>query len=333
MPATPRAVTPDLSYYRSSKRLQRHDEEDYSPDPNGRLSHDPTTTSPRTRTFAHDHLERSREEYRRHERSTTPRPRRLSREKQPVVANQVVSLTERASDSIRGKCVDLERLGAAVARHEGAGELEEFVREKLKDVRINVAETKAIHKAISSMPNSSDSVVRGLVSVVKSLSETVIGMSTVMDGLLTSQEALRNSVKAATNNITRMTQMKLPPGVFLSAGNIVGTWIVPNQPPFVECNLKEVMARWKRSGRATDEDHLVHCADFMRFYLVKACDPVQAIQHYSHRVSGRGSKKEELKDVPENIVEILINCLLDGLSLGQPGLHMAAEELMDNPTE
>ncbi|EYB98595.1 hypothetical protein Y032_0130g1556 [Ancylostoma ceylanicum] len=64
-----------------------------------------------------------------------------------------------------------------------------------------------------------------------------------------------------------------------------------------------------------------------------ACEPVEAIQHYSHRVSGRGSKKEELKDVPENIVEILIDCLLDGLSLGQPELHMAAEELMENPTE
>ncbi|EYB98597.1 hypothetical protein Y032_0130g1556 [Ancylostoma ceylanicum] len=67
--------------------------------------------------------------------------------------------------------------------------------------------------------------------------------------------------------------------------------------------------------------------------LHKACEPVEAIQHYSHRVSGRGSKKEELKDVPENIVEILIDCLLDGLSLGQPELHMAAEELMENPTE
>ncbi|EYC33466.1 hypothetical protein Y032_0002g815 [Ancylostoma ceylanicum] len=233
MPATPRAVTPDRSYYRSRQRMQRRDEEDHSPDPNERPSHHSPTTFSRTRTLGHDHLERSREEYRRRERSTTPRPRRLNRETQAVVANQVVSLTERASNSIRGKCVDLEKLGAAVARHEGAGEFEEFVREKLKDVRINVAETKTIHKAISSMPNSSDSVVRGLVSVVKSLSETVIGMSTVMDGLLTSQEALRNSVKAASNNITRMTQMKLPPGVFLSAGNIVGTWIVPNQPPFV----------------------------------------------------------------------------------------------------
>ncbi|RCN28596.1 hypothetical protein ANCCAN_25661 [Ancylostoma caninum] len=65
----------------------------------------------------------------------------------------------------------------------------------------------------------------------------------------------------------------------------------------------------------------------------QVCDPLEAIQHYSRRVSGRGSKKEELKDVQENTVEILIDCLLDGLSLGQPELHMAAEELIDNPTE
>ncbi|RCN45401.1 hypothetical protein ANCCAN_08622 [Ancylostoma caninum] len=92
------------------------------------------------------------------------------------------------------------------------------------------------------------------------------------------------------------------------------------------------MARWKRSGRATDEDHLVHCADFMRFYLVKACDPVEAIQHYSHRVRGRGSKKEELKHVPENIVEILISELPPRWTLLGP-IQMAAEELMDNPTK
>lgn len=37
----------------------------------------------------------------------------------------------------------------------------------------------------------------------------------------------------------------------------------------------------------------------------QACDPVEAIQQYAHRVSGRGSKKE-LKDLPENIGTILI---------------------------
>ncbi|RCN31551.1 hypothetical protein ANCCAN_22663 [Ancylostoma caninum] len=113
------------------------------------------------------------------------------------------------------------------------------------------------------------------------------GASRILRWMLTSQEALRNAVKAAINNITRMAQMRLPPGVYLSAGN---------------CGHMDSPKSTAVRG---------HCADFMRFHLVKACDPVEAILHYSHRVSGRGSKREELKDVSENIVETLIDCLLD----------------------
>ncbi|RCN51755.1 hypothetical protein ANCCAN_02115, partial [Ancylostoma caninum] len=285
-----------------------------------------------SRTHTQGHLERSTADHYSREQRRMPSPL-WEPETKPLMDSQVTSLSERANDLIREGCVNLEKLGAAVVRNGSAGEIENFVREKLKDVRVQVAEVKSIHNAINALPISSDSVVTGLVGVVKSLSEVIIGMSTVMDGMLVNQENLRNSVKTANNCITRMTRLKLPNGVCLSASNMKTSWKIPVQPPFVECDLRELMGRWRRSGRATEEDHLTHCTDFMRFYLVRACDPVESIQKYAHRVSGRGQKKEDLKDLPENVVGILIDCLLDGLGLGQPELQMATEELEDHPTE
>ncbi|KAL6738557.1 hypothetical protein Aduo_012096 [Ancylostoma duodenale] len=293
---------------------------------------DESVSTSGSHTHTYGHLERGTADHNSREQRRMPSPL-WEPETKPLMDSQVTSLSERANDLIREGCVNLEKLGAAVVRNDSAGEIESFVREKLKDVRVQVEEVKSIHKAISAIPMSSDSVVSGLVGVVKSLSEVIIGMSTVMDGMLVNQENLRNSVKTANNCITRMTRLKLPNGACLSASNLKTSWEIPVQPPFVECDLRELMGRWRRSGRATEEDHLTHCTDFMRFYLVRACDPVESIQKYAHRVSGRGQKKEDLKDLPENVVGILIDCLLDGLGLGQPELQMATEELEDHPTD
>ncbi|EPB69710.1 hypothetical protein ANCCEY_11194 [Ancylostoma ceylanicum] len=266
-------------FYHNERRYDgRHSPDEAASSWSRTPSHDLDQSISTSRGRAHrdGHLERSTEDHHFRERRRTPSPQWTSKRKLPM-DSQVTSLSERANDLIRERCVNLEKLGAAVALNDNAEEVEDFVRDKLKDVRVQVAEVKSIRKAIDAIPTSSDSVVRCLVGVVKSLSEVIIGMSTV------------------------------------------------------ECDLKELMGRWRRSGRATEEDHLTHCTDFMRFYL--ACDPVKSIQKYAHRVSGRGQKKEDLKDLPENIVGILIECLLDGLGLGQPELQMATEELEDRPTE
>ncbi|EYB81147.1 hypothetical protein Y032_0390g534 [Ancylostoma ceylanicum] len=322
-------------FYHNERRYDgRHSPDEAASSWSRTPSHDLDQSISTSRGRAHrdGHLERSTEDHHFRERRRTPSPQWTSKRKLPM-DSQVTSLSERANDLIRERCVNLEKLGAAVALNDNAEEVEDFVRDKLKDVRVQVAEVKSIRKAIDAIPTSSDSVVRCLVGVVKSLSEVIIGMSTVMDGMVVNQENLRNSVKTANNCITRMTRLKLPNGVSLSASNMKTSWKIPVQPPFVECDLKELMGRWRRSGRATEEDHLTHCTDFMRFYLVRACDPVKSIQKYAHRVSGRGQKKEDLKDLPENIVGILIECLLDGLGLGQPELQMATEELEDRPTD
>ncbi|KAL6726636.1 hypothetical protein Aduo_008588 [Ancylostoma duodenale] len=64
-----------------------------------------------------------------------------------------------------------------------------------------------------------------------------------------------------------------------------------------------------------------------------ACRTVDSIQSYACRLSGRGARSERLQDLPENIVDILIKCLLEGLGIGQPELERSATELRECPTE
>ncbi|RCN26837.1 hypothetical protein ANCCAN_27435 [Ancylostoma caninum] len=117
--------------------------------------------------------------------------------------------------------------------------------------------------------------------------------------------------------------MKLPKGAYLGYANLVHDWLIEERPPFKLVNLKELMLKWSPSGRCHKEDYVTQCMDFVCFYLVRACDPPERIQKYSCRVSSRGGKKEDLEDLPEEIVFTLIGCL----GLGQPELEMSAEDL------
>ncbi|KAL6738954.1 hypothetical protein Aduo_012450 [Ancylostoma duodenale] len=104
--------------------------------------------------------------------------------------------------------------------------------------------------------------------------------------------------------------------------------------PFVrECNLKALVTKWLHSGRSSADEHLAHCVDFIRGHLVQACEPPDAVQRYSRRLSGKGGKSEKLLDLPEKFVEILKECMLEGLCLCQPELQLSSKDLKEHPTE
>ncbi|KAL6734415.1 hypothetical protein Aduo_004957 [Ancylostoma duodenale] len=152
---------------------------------------------------------------------------------------------------------------------------------------------------------------------------------------LVAANTFRNALRKANNNITKITQMKLLEGASLNAKNVCSHWIVPEESPFLKKDLKNVIVKWKRSDcRSSPEYHLTHCTDFVRYYLAQACEPVESVQLYMCRLSGK-ARSDRLKgsthgnfrlldfdpimiqsiDLPENIVDVITNCLLEGLLL------------------
>ncbi|EYC11166.1 hypothetical protein Y032_0052g2262 [Ancylostoma ceylanicum] len=66
---------------------------------------------------------------------------------------------------------------------------------------------------------------------------------------------------------------------------------------------------------------------------MQACEPPDAVQRYSCRLSGNGRKSEKLMELPETIVEILTEFMLEGLRLVQPELQLSTKELKENLTD
>ncbi|RCN44952.1 hypothetical protein ANCCAN_09056 [Ancylostoma caninum] len=151
--------------------------------------------------------------------------------------------------------------------------------------------------------------------------------------MVVTQQQLSNSLKTASNNMSRMRLLRLPENARLTAANLRNDWIIEEEKPFVRTNLKKLMTKWRRSHCSTPDDFSTHCTDFVRRYLIQACDPPAEIQKYSHRISGKGARKEDLKDLPDSVADALIGCLLEALGLGQPEMEKSSEELKENPTE
>ncbi|RCN39094.1 hypothetical protein ANCCAN_14996 [Ancylostoma caninum] len=108
--------------------------------------------------------------------------------------------------------------------------------------------------------------------------------------------------------------------------------------PFKSVSLKKLMDTWKQSSRVKEDQHAVCVVDFLRFYLLRvmilplqATDPVEAVQSYACRQSGGWAKNENLKNIPEEIVSVIIDCLMEGFGIGQPELLMDADVLKEAP--
>ncbi|KAL6735747.1 hypothetical protein Aduo_006159 [Ancylostoma duodenale] len=241
--------------------------------------------------------------------------------------NRSLMCNQSATLSGSARVVPLQDLGKIVSNNSVATEYEELVCEGLKSVRLDIEKIKTVQSFITRLPSSSD--VRDLVGNVKELSDIVMGLATVVDSTLVAANTFRNALRTATNNMTKITQMKLPEGASLNAKNVLSHWIVPEKSPFLKKDLQGVILKWKRSP----EDRMTHCTDFVRYYLTQACEPVESVQLYACRLSGKEARSDRLKDFHENIVDIITNCLLEGMLLGQPELQKTAAELESAPTD
>ncbi|KAL6734964.1 hypothetical protein Aduo_005450 [Ancylostoma duodenale] len=156
------------------------------------------------------------------------------------------------------------------------------------------------------LPQSSDSVVRELTTVVQSMSNTVLGLAAMIDGLQLRLEKQSVAVLNAKHQA---------------------------RPPFKSHNLKALLRSWVPNGRIAKSDFATLCTDFARHYFVVACEPAEAIQGFSVRVSSKGGKKEELRDLPERIVSTLVDFMLEAMGIGQPELERTSQDLSQRPTE
>ncbi|RCN49666.1 hypothetical protein ANCCAN_04290 [Ancylostoma caninum] len=98
-------------------------------------------------------------------------------------------------------------------------------------------------------------------------------------------------------------------------------------------NLNKLLQNWQRPRRARSEDHMTHCVDLMRTYFMRACDPPAAVRTYVCRLTGMNAKDEKLINLPEELVSVLVDFLLEGLGIGQPELEATIESLKLAPTE
>ncbi|KAL6729307.1 hypothetical protein Aduo_000375 [Ancylostoma duodenale] len=177
---------------------------------------------------------------------------------------------EHADRIINDKLVSLQGLGRTIASHDIAEEYEDFVYNKMKEIRVNVKEAKEMQMQLSQIPPSSDYVVRSLKQVVDRMCNSIVGMSVVMDSVLVKQGLLNKNITRAQSNMTKMVSAKLPPGAELKYEHLINSWKIEAQHPF------------------------------------KAYDPPSAIKVYSCRLTGLYAKDNRLVDVPEKIVNTLI---------------------------
>ncbi|KAL6729671.1 hypothetical protein Aduo_000706 [Ancylostoma duodenale] len=230
--------------------------------------------------------------------------------------------------------VNLEELGCTIERNPVAVDYEDFLSESLKTARVDISNVKSLQASVRQLPQSSDSVVRRLTSAVETMSSTIVGMATMIDGLQMRLQKQSVSIVNASHQITKLTRMELLKGAFFGEKNVKREWIIPQRAPF-KTDLKALIRTWVPSTRTSKGDFATICTDFARHYFVRACNPSEAIQQFSVRVSSRGrSKKEELKDLPESIVTTLHpHFMLEAMGLGQPGLDCTSDELKERSTD
>ncbi|EYC14826.1 hypothetical protein Y032_0039g28 [Ancylostoma ceylanicum] len=251
----------------------------------------------------------------------------------PSVCTRFQGLKEKTDRLLQSNSLSLAGLGQVIAQHECGAEYQELVTTRLRDARVSINAAKALQIAAAQMPESSDSVVRAMLDLVAQQSDVIVGLTSVVDSIMLNVKDLRGELTRASNGMAKPMEKKLPEETHLHYKNLTRQWNIPQMEPFRAMNLNTLMDGWRRSSRARDDDHVSHCVDFYRLYLVNACEPKQIIQNYACRQSGRFAKFEHLQDLPEPIARVLVECCLDGLRLGAAELLMTMDEIRMNPTK
>ncbi|RCN38791.1 hypothetical protein ANCCAN_15266 [Ancylostoma caninum] len=172
-----------------------------------------------------------------------------------VMAKKDISLAD--AGSVMSVCpVDEDSILKAMCKH-------------IDDARIDLAELSNIQQELSEIPHSSDSVVRRLTATVNRATSSLCGLGLVVNAVVMKISKVHSDMSEAKSHLRHLPLPDLPDGARLSYKNLYSQWIIPARPPFVNFNLNTLMEQWVRPSRARTDDHLTHCADFMRRYLVK----------------------------------------------------------------
>ncbi|VDL73215.1 unnamed protein product [Nippostrongylus brasiliensis] len=206
------------------------------------------------------------------------------------------------------------------------------ITNRMKSIRIDLNEVKELQRAVKQLPPSSDTIVQSLKNLLEKSCAISVGLAAVVDHLAFKVPELKNDIAHTSVHMQQRSSLKVPLNTVLSHLNLTQRWTVEESPPFKHMDLKSLMSNWRLPGRARKDDHITQCVDFARFYFIRACNPVDEISKYAVRLSGKHAKDPTKIDLPDDVVETLIKCLLEGLRMGQPELDRMPEELINNPT-
>ncbi|RCN32467.1 hypothetical protein ANCCAN_21721, partial [Ancylostoma caninum] len=244
------------------------------------------------------------------------------------------SFNEKSVKLVAEKKVSPVAFGKMMDLHECGIEYNEFLSSRCKDIKVDVPESKQLQEWSRRVPESSHSVVRELKKIVVEQAHAIVGLSALIDALFTNYSELRSEIHRANAHISNAMRCKLPENTKLSHRNLTRRWLIQANTPFVEQNLNELLEQWARSSHVKASDHSTQCVDFLRYYFIKATHPTPVIQSYSCRLTGKNAKNTALLDLPEDVVTILIEFLLDGLGLGHEEIkNGTTENLKLHPTE
>ncbi|VDO19324.1 unnamed protein product [Heligmosomoides polygyrus] len=178
--------------------------------------------------------------------------------------------------------LSLRTLGEFIASTENDNEYQLLVGESMKGVRIDVHSMKKEQLAITKLGTSSDAV---------------------LDHVLTLLPPMQRQLLAIRRKADAHSRPPLPDGFRIVASHLTKIWTIVEsalQSREFERLYGTVESRTTQYGsRSARQSH--------RF--LQACEPADAIRVYSCHQSGNPGRNPHLKDLPEYIVEALIDLL------------------------
>ncbi|VDP23596.1 unnamed protein product [Heligmosomoides polygyrus] len=114
----------------------------------------------------------------------------------------------------------------------------------------------------------------------------------------------------------------LPPsGITFSVSNCTKSWILSADRPFVNIDLVAAAITWTTKQR---ENICVLSMSLYRFLLKMITEPPVRVKEYAVRINGRSGRDDNLKNLPGEVENTLINFGEDMLGLGRDELQVGA---------
>ncbi|VDP61717.1 unnamed protein product [Heligmosomoides polygyrus] len=197
--------------------------------------------------------------------------------------------------------------------------LKETLVKRLRGCRVNMDTIKDHQEHVHLLPTSSDSaVVCALCCAIRDQTDLIAGMATTIDALFCQNVTLSCALQKANSYIAKQVHITLPENRRFTAENFTKSWSFFSNdgegPP---------------AAAKTTETHIM---DFCRFYFIKACNSVVEIQRYACRLTGKHGKDATLGDLPEDIVNFMIDFVVDAIGLGDEDIELDVEHFLTQPS-